>query len=144
MPTFDPLPYYDVIAEKRLLYGNLFVNYRIAGNFRLVPIVGYSSASMAGQKFTTSRKFSAPGIKVQRSWHEHVQSDNVFKPSLSSPSGHLADSISINDANEAIKDVSSKRARVCECSFSGESLGTRLCSKCLEIKDSKFHSKGIF
>ena len=35
-----------------------------------------------------SGKFSAAGIKVQKSRRERVQSDNVFKPSLPSPSGH--------------------------------------------------------
>ena len=87
-----------------------------------------------------SGKFSAAGIKVQRPRHERVQSDNVFKPSLPSPTGHSAHSFSpesIKDANEAIKDVSSKRAHDCEWSISEESLGTRLCSKCSKTKDPK-------
>ena len=50
----------------------------------------------------------------------------------------------IKDANEAVKGVGFKRALHRKCSFSGESLGMRLCSKCSKIKDLKFHSKVFF
>ena len=113
-------------------------NYRMTGNFRLVLIFGFFlSACPAGRKFTPSRNFQLLVSKCKGQGVNACKACDVLEPSLPSHSGHLADSIGPENIKPLICEFQvCKRSRMLV--YSGESLGTRLCSRVGKLKPPNF------